>query len=217
MSNSIMIIGAGPGIGQAVAEKFGREGWSVVLAGRNTDRLALLTAELSALGITAHALRVDATDPAALRAAMAEADRLTGGLAAVHYNAAVVRQQDLFSMTDSEVEIDLAINVAGGLHTIRAAVAQFGARGGTILVTGGGLALTPDAGYASLGAGKAALRNIVQALAEPLRRQGTRIAIATVATSVSPGSPEARAVAESFWTLATTPAASWEAVYPAAA
>ncbi len=47
MTNSIMIIGAGPGIGQAVAEKFSREGWHVVLTARNADRLADLSAALS--------------------------------------------------------------------------------------------------------------------------------------------------------------------------
>lgn len=216
MSKSIMIIGAGPGIGQAVAEKFGREGWSVVLTGRNTSRLGSLVTALAAQGIKAHAVAADATDPIVLRAAIAEADRLVGGLTAIHFNAAVVRHQDLFSMTDEEVTGDLAINVAGGLHTIRAAVSQFEGRSGTILVTGGGLAITPHEDWASIGVGKAALRNIVQALAEPLAKRGIRIAIATVSTLVAPGSAEARGAADSFWDLATASTAKVEAVYPAA-
>jgi NAD(P)-dependent dehydrogenase (short-subunit alcohol dehydrogenase family) len=209
-----MIIGAGPGIGQAVAERFGQEGWSIVLTGRSRERLEALAAKLADRGITAHAIPADATDPQGLRQAMAQADAITGGLTAVHFNAAVLRQQDLFSMDDAEVGSDLAINVAGGLHTIRAAVAQFGTRGGTILVTGGGLGIVPHESYASLGVGKAALRNVVQALAEPLAAKGIRIALATVATSVAPGSPEASGVADTFWHLATDPDASWEAAYP---
>lgn len=215
MPKSIMIIGAGPGIGQAVAETFGREGWTIVLTGRSHERLAGLATELASADIKAHTVPADATDPVALRAAMIEADRLTGGLSVIHYNAAVVRQQDLFSMSDDEVTGDLAINVAGGLHAIRAAVASFGERGGTILVTGGGLGVTPHASYASLGVGKAALRNIVQALAAPLAAQNIRIATATVATLVSPGSEEAKGVAETFWSLATRSDAPWEATYPA--
>jgi NAD(P)-dependent dehydrogenase (short-subunit alcohol dehydrogenase family) len=216
MPKSIMIIGAGPGIGRAVAEKFGHEGWIVVLTGRNTFRLAAQTAELAAQGIAAHAVHADATRPAELRKAIAEAERLTGGLTTVLYNAAVVRQQDLFSMADREITEDLAINIAGGLHTIRAATSMFGTRGGTILVTGGGLGITPHASYASLGVGKAGLRNIVQALAEPLGSQGIRIAIATVATLVAPNSAEARGVAETMWKLATDPQSGWEAIYLAA-
>lgn len=149
MPKAIMIIGAGPGIGQAVARRFGRGGWTIVLSARSRKRLTTLVAELQRAGIKAHAIEADATDAAALRAAITEADRLTGGLTAIHFNAAVVRQQDLFSMTDDEVAQDLAINVAGGLNTIRAAVAQFGTRAGTILVTGGGLGITPHEGWAS--------------------------------------------------------------------
>ncbi len=119
-------------------------------------------------------------------------------------------------MSDDDVLRDLAINVAGGLHTIRNAVALFEGRGGTILVTGGGLGVTPNARFASLGVGKAGLRNITQALVEPLAAKGIRIAIATIATLVSPGSAEAAAVAETFWQLAKDSTAPWEAVYPAA-
>jgi len=214
MSNSIMIIGAGPGIGQAVAQKFGREGWQIVLTGRNAGRLAALTADLTAEGITAHAVAADATDPTALRAAIAEAEALTGGLTAIHYNAGVVRNQDLFSMTDVEIASDLAIDVTAGFNTIRAATALFGARGGTILVTGGGLGVHPSADWAVLGAGKAALRNMVQGLVNPLAEQNIRIRIATVATLVAPGSAEARAAADVFWQLATGDDSNWEAVYP---
>lgn len=122
MTKSIMIIGAGPGIGQAVAEKFGREGWHVVLTARNADHLAGLSATLSGQGLPVSTLQADATDPAALRKAVAEANLITGGLTAVLFNAAVVREQDLFSMHDDEVTNDLTINVAAGLHTIRAMI-----------------------------------------------------------------------------------------------
>ncbi|WP_088181850.1 SDR family oxidoreductase [Sphingobium sp. Z007] len=216
MSKSIMIIGAGPGIGQAVARRFGREGWQIVLTGRSAERLAALTAELSEYGISAHAVPADATDPDALRAAVAQAEALTGGLTIVHFNAGVVRNQDLFSMTDAEIAGDLAIDVTAGFNTIRAATELFGTRGGTILVTGGGLAIHPSAEWAVLGAGKAALRNMVQRLNGPLDQQGIRIRVATVATLVGPGSKEARGAADVFWALATDPNAAWEAVYPAA-
>ncbi len=215
MTNSIMIIGAGPGIGQAVAERFGREGWHVVLTARSADRLADLSAALSGQGLQVSTLQADAYDPVALRKAVAKADRITGGLTAVHFNAAVVREQDLFSMRDDEITVDLAINVVAGLHTIRASTDLFGAGGGTILVTGGGLAVSPHAGYASLGLGKAALRNVVEGLAGPLAERGIRIGVATIATLVGPGSAEAREAADTIWTLATDPNSDWEAVYPA--
>lgn len=215
MSKSIMIIGAGPAIGRGVAEKFGKEGWSVVLVARNPERLSEEAASLSAKGITVHTVPIDATNPVTLRAAIAKGDELTGGLTVVHFNAAVVRIQDLFSMTDEEVTSDLAINVAAGLHTIRAAVSLFGDRGGTILVTGGGIATKPNANALSLGVGKVAMRHAVEALVKPLAERGIRIATATVREKIVPNSRESADVADLIWELATNPAAPWELDYRA--
>lgn len=67
MSKSITIVGAGPGIGQAVAEKFGREGWTIVLIARSVTRLSAMAAELQAKGIKAFALPADATRPQDIR------------------------------------------------------------------------------------------------------------------------------------------------------
>ncbi len=215
MSKSIMIVGAGPAIGRGVAQKFGKAGWTVVLTARNPDRLAEEAAALSAKGIAVHTVPADATDPVALRAALAKGDELTGGLTVVHFNAAVVRIQDLFSMTDAEVTSDLAINVAAGLHTIRAAVGLFSDRGGTILVTGGGIATKPNANAASLGVGKAAMRNLVEALAKSLAERGIRITLATVREKILPDSPESVGIADVMWELATNPDAPWEMDYRA--
>ena len=126
MSQSILIIGAGPGIGQAAAERFGREGWTVILSRRDAQALAAQVRELVAQGIDAHGLPADATDPRAVRELVAAAVRIAGALDVVSYNAATIRLQDLFSMTDAEVEDDLAINIAGGLHTIRSLAGELG-------------------------------------------------------------------------------------------
>lgn len=215
MSRALLIVGAGPGIGAATAERFGREGWTVVLAARNPRTIDPMVARLIGMGVDAHGLVIDATRPEAVRAGLRTADRMTGGLDAVLYNAAVVRRQDLFSMTDVEVESDLAVNVAGGLHVIRAAAGLLEGRGGTILVTGGGLALSPHADWASLGLGKAALRNLAQGLAPALAERGIRIGLATVATLVALGSAEAAGVADTLWTLTTDPSSGWERTFPA--
>jgi NAD(P)-dependent dehydrogenase (short-subunit alcohol dehydrogenase family) len=216
LSRALLIVGAGPGIGEATAERFGREGWTIVLAARSPRTLDPMVSRLIGQGVDAHGLMIDATDPEAVRAGLRTADRLSGGLSAVLYNAAKVRQQDLFSMTDAEIDSDLAVNVTGGLHVIRAAAGLFEGRAGTILVTGGGLALAPHADWASLGLGKAALRNVVQGLVPALAERNIRIGLATVATLVAPASAEAAGVAETLWALATDPDAGWERTFPAA-
>jgi len=214
--SALFIIGAGPGIGEAAAERFGREGWTIVVSSRSPKNLDPLVARLTGKGIEAHGLVLDATNAESVRVAMRTADRITGGLTAVLYNAAFVRQQDVFSMTDAEVESDIAVNITGGFHAIRAAAEVLGGRGGSILVTGGGLAVSPHASYASLGASKAALRNLVEGLAPDLAARGVKIGTVTVSTLVDPHSTEANGVAAALWTLATDPGAGWEIRYPAA-
>jgi NAD(P)-dependent dehydrogenase (short-subunit alcohol dehydrogenase family) len=214
VSRALLTVGAGPGIGEATAERFGQEGWTLILASRNPRTVDPMVSRLVGKGFDAHGLLIDATDPEAVRTGIRAADRISGGLTAVLYNAAFVRQQDLFSMTDAEVASDLAVNVAGGMHVIRAAAGLFKGRGGTILVTGGGLAVSPHPAYASLGAGKAAMRNLVEGLAPALAEENIRLRIATVATLVAPHSAEADAVAETFWTLASPEETRWERVYP---
>ena len=53
MSKNLVVIGFGPGNATAVAEKFGAEGFSVGLVGRDEDRLAAGVSTLKARGIAA--------------------------------------------------------------------------------------------------------------------------------------------------------------------
>lgn len=74
---SIYIVGAGPGLGVAVARRFGREGFSVGLVARDRSRLNALVRELEAEGVRAAAATADARRPDKLRHALRErAERL---------------------------------------------------------------------------------------------------------------------------------------------
>jgi short-subunit dehydrogenase len=50
MSRTIAIVGAGPGVGLAVAERFGREGFEVALIARDTKKLDDLVSRLKTTG-----------------------------------------------------------------------------------------------------------------------------------------------------------------------
>ncbi len=67
-AGAVLIVGAGPGIGLAAAERFGREGWKVVLAARSPGHLDPTVARLIGEGVDAHGLVLDATDPVAVQA-----------------------------------------------------------------------------------------------------------------------------------------------------
>jgi short-subunit dehydrogenase len=65
MSKSIAVFGAGPGLGQAVARHYAREGYAVTLVGRRQKPLELLAKELTSTGATAHVITADLSDTAA--------------------------------------------------------------------------------------------------------------------------------------------------------
>lgn len=216
MSGSLFIIGSGPGIAAATAEHFGKQGWKIVLGSRDAGRRSAQSSHLKEAGIDSYDVEVDASDPVSIRSAMAEAETLTGGLTTVLFNAATLREQDFLSLTDDEIESDLATNIGGALATIRAAVDVFGTRGGVVLLTGGGFALYPQANWATLSIGKAGIRNVAEGLHSAFADRNIRVGTVTVATFVQPNSTESAGVAERFWELASNPASGWELVYPQA-
>ena len=87
MPKTSMIVGFGPGTATAVAEKFGAEGFSVALIGRNEDRLNAGAAALKAKGINAKAFPADAADPASIRAAVRSVRSQLGPITILHWNA----------------------------------------------------------------------------------------------------------------------------------
>ena len=68
--STIAIIGAGPGLGQATARRFGREGFSVALISRAQAHVDELARQLTGDGITARGYAADVRDPQRLRAAL---------------------------------------------------------------------------------------------------------------------------------------------------
>lgn len=206
---TLLIIGAGPGIGQATARRFGREGWRVVLAARNEGKLRELASDLADRGVDASVATVDAGDPAAVAELIEEVAASDGGLDTVHYNAAVLRSAPFFDITDEEIAEALAVNIGGALAAIRAARRVFGGRGGTVLLTGGGLALHPSADAVTLGLGKAGIRHMAEALHASLANIGIHLATVTVNVAVDPGSAKADGVADRFWSLQTQEPAAW--------
>ncbi len=65
MSKSIAVFGAGPGLGQAVARRYAREGYAVTLVGRRPEPLNCLAKDLTSAGATAHVITADLSDTGA--------------------------------------------------------------------------------------------------------------------------------------------------------
>src|SRR5258708_26645507 len=87
MSKTIIVVGFGPGISTAVAEKFAAEGFEVALVARNQSRLAAGVEALKAKGVAAAAFAADAGDPASIAAAIDQARAALGPITVIHWNA----------------------------------------------------------------------------------------------------------------------------------
>ena len=79
-----VVTGAGSGIGKAVAQAFGREGYAVVLAGRRAE---LLDEAAKSIGSNALAVATDVADPASVKALFAAAKDKFGRVDVVFNNA----------------------------------------------------------------------------------------------------------------------------------
>src|SRR2546430_16583684 len=87
MARTIMVCGYGPGISNAVAEKFGAEGFFVALVGRSPDKLAAGVKALEAKGVKAAAVTGNFGDPAAAREAVKKARAALGPITALEWSA----------------------------------------------------------------------------------------------------------------------------------
>ena len=70
---TIAIVGAGPGLGAAVARRFGAEGFNIALLARSQERVDALAAELTSSGLTAAGYTTDVRKPDALAGALQRA------------------------------------------------------------------------------------------------------------------------------------------------
>jgi short-subunit dehydrogenase len=206
------IVGMGPGVGLAVARRFGREGFAVAMVARRESELERIAAELHREGIVATGIAANAADTFALSQSMTAIEERSGSIDALVYNAAAARQAEPTTLAPEDFVADLRVGVVGALVCAQAVYPGMRTRGrGTILLTGGGFAFEPVAAKSSLGAQKAALRNLAFSLHQELAPAGIHAATVTIGGVVGSNprfAPDA--IAEAYWTLHAQPPGSFE-------
>ncbi|MEJ0045425.1 MAG: SDR family NAD(P)-dependent oxidoreductase [Rhodospirillales bacterium] len=203
MSGTCVIIGMGPGVSLALAERFGSAGYAIGMVARQEAALLAAEARLGVEGITAKGAPADTADEAELRGAITALEDALGPIEVLIYNAAAMHP-GLPSQTTAEQAIaDFRVNVVGALIAAQAVAPTMIAAGrGSILLTGGGFALQPSAQFASLGIGKAAIRSLAFTLAEELAPAGIRVGTVTICGMVRRDTPyNPAAIADAFFTL----------------
>ncbi|MEU8119828.1 SDR family NAD(P)-dependent oxidoreductase [Spirillospora sp. NPDC049024] len=209
MSGAV-VIAAGPGIGQAVARRFAREGYPIALIARGDETLRAAARAVGPSGVPVVTVAADCADEDALRGALDRVVTEHGLPDVVVYNAAVV-QADAPGELPARANLEAwAVNVVGALTAADHLAPAMARRGsGSILVTGG--MPEPKWQYTSLSLGKAGVRTLVRILDQQYGAAGVHAASVTVDGPVAPGTDfDPDDIAEHYWRLHVQPRHRWE-------
>ncbi|RVD31597.1 SDR family NAD(P)-dependent oxidoreductase [Mesorhizobium sp. M4A.F.Ca.ET.020.02.1.1] len=207
LSWSTIIIGHGPLLGDALAEAFIAEGYDIGLVARNAARLDEAAAKLSERGAKVTTYAADAGDHDALSAALDAARRDLGAPEVLIYNAASSKMQGVLDLSAERLIDDFRAGVSGALVAARHAAPAMIERGrGTLLFTGGMLALAPMSMFASMSIIKGGIRALALMLADELAPKNVRVGTVTIGGAIARGTAfDPSIIARSFVALHKSP------------
>ena len=146
-NKSIIVTGAGNGIGEGIAKRLAQEGAQVLVNDINTTG-GQRVAEITAAGGTAAFFQADVTQSAQVQAMVAEAERLFGKLDVVVNNAGWThRNRPMLEVSEDEFDKVYAINVKSiYLSAIHAVPCAAPCGGGSIINIASTAGLRPRPG-----------------------------------------------------------------------
>ena len=223
MIDTAVIVGAGPGLGSALARRFARAGMKVAVARRSA---AELTALINELGGNASAYACDATDEPAVRQLFASVTANLGAPALVVFNAGAFVRKGVLDTSVEEFERCWRVGCLGGFlvgrEAARAMLTRNAEHKGTIIFTGATASLRGGALFQNLAVGKFGLRALAQSMARELQPQGIHVAHVVIDGQIEgerPGHSTAgrgkdtvldpTAIAETYYQLNLQPRSAW--------
>ncbi|WPH01287.1 Hypothetical protein R9X50_00412500 [Acrodontium crateriforme] len=181
----IAVVGAGPGIGEAVARRFVVEGYSVALLARTEDKLQTMKQGIEAdygKG-TANYYITDLRIEESVLASFQKIKTEMGPVDVLVYNAGArrVNGKMILDTTSEEFENFTKINLFGAFWSTKCVLPDMLAKQkGTILFTGATGALRGVPGLASFSPGKFGLRSLCQIITREYQPQGIHAAFIIV-------------------------------------
>ena len=174
-----LIIGAGDGLGGAIAKAFARDGHPVCIArrARHLEQLDVLASEIRAQGGIAHTFGVDARTETDMIALFDDIEARIGPLEVVVFNIGANVRFGLIETTARVFTKVWEMACFAGFLAGREAARVMVPRGrGSILFTGATASLRGREGFAAFAAAKAGLRAIAQSAARELAPMGIHVA-----------------------------------------
>jgi 3-oxoacyl-[acyl-carrier protein] reductase len=183
---TVVVTGAGGGVGRGVALACAAEGAHVVVAARHENGEETV-AEIGQRGGTATWVRCDVTDRADVDAAVTTAIARTGGLDAMVHNATSNRSSEPHRLEDVDLALwddHAAVSLRGAYHCARVALPALRARHGTMILMTSPAGMEGSVGLPIYGVVKGALRGFTKSLAREWAPLGVTVNIVSpLATS----------------------------------
>lgn len=174
-----LVIGAGDGVGGAIAHAFALDGFETVITrrARNLDQLEARAESIRAAGGVVHARGVDARSEEETVALFQEVERDIGPIEVVVFNIGANVRFGIEETTSRVFQKVWEMACFSGFLAGREAAKVMAPRKrGTIIFTGATASLRGREGFAAFAAAKAGLRSVAQSIARELGPKGIHVA-----------------------------------------
>lgn len=205
-TGTIVVVGAGPGIGAAVADRFARAGYAVGLVARNADRLEQQAGGLRTdTGARVATTAADATDPEQVRRALADLATELAPPSVLCFSPIpdIGLIKPVLETRPEELMASLQLNVGGAAAAVESVLPGMLESGrGSLLFTTGSAALHPDPARASSAVTTTAATAYVSLLRQALGGTGIRVGHTVIVGPIDRDRADAHhpdAVAADLW------------------
>jgi len=186
IQKTAVVCGVGEGLGLAIAKRFAKGGYKVVMLARDEEKLERFQAEIIALGGAAVGMKVDARIENQLIEAMQKIEAQIGPIEAAIYNAGAQHRKPLLDVTGDVFEKVWRLGCFGGFIFGREAIRHMLPRNqGTVIYTGATSSMRGGANFGAFAAAKFALRAVAQSMAREFGPQGIHVATVVVDGAVN--------------------------------
>lgn len=178
-ARTVVISGAGSGIGQAAAVKFGELGWRVAVGGRRPENLAATAALVEAAGGRCAAHRLDVSDAGSVEEFFTAAEAACGTVTAVVNNAASARYGPLDDFSPADIFAEVGSKLLGSLYMARRGIQAMkrDGQGGDILFVTSPAAVQPYPHHLPYAAASAGVEHAARTLRLELEGTGIRVGV----------------------------------------